>query len=64
MYECEIVTNLDNYKDTLHFSEDINSYMLYKMKNKENLLTKENYLKKLNEIKEFYDNYNYEKILK
>ena len=62
--EWDIVTNLDNYKDTLHISDDINSYMLYKMKNKENLLTKENYLKKLNEIKEFYDNYNYEKILK
>lgn len=58
----DITTNFDNYKDTIHYSETVNSYMLNKIRNKENMLTKANYLDCLKKIKEFYENYNYEPI--
>lgn len=60
--EWEIVTSFDNYKDTVHYSGWINSYMLNKIKNKKDLLTKDNYMDYLNKTKEFYANYNYESL--
>ena len=60
--EWEIVTNFDNYKDSQHYSGWINSYMLNKIKNKKDLLTKDNYMDYLNKTKEFYANYNYESL--
>lgn len=60
--ESEIVTNFDNYKDTVHYSGWVNSYMLKKMKDKERLLTKDNYLDYLNKTKELYGNYDYESL--
>lgn len=41
--EEEVITNLDNYMDTIHFSGEINKAMLDAMKNGENRLTLENY---------------------
>lgn len=35
----EIVANLDNYKDLVHYSKDINALIIHKMKSKSNLLT-------------------------
>ena len=62
--EYQIITNLNNYKDVEHYSEKINSLILKKMQNKENLLTKNNYEKHLNNIKKFYLNYDYDKLFK
>lgn len=58
--ESDIITNFNNYKDTVHYSAKVNSFMLKKIKEKENLLTKDNYIGYINKSKEFYGNYNYE----
>lgn len=60
--EWDIVTNFDNYIDTIHYSARINSFMLKRIKEKKNLLTKDNYINYLNKTKEFYGNYNYESL--
>ncbi len=60
--EYEIITNLNNYKDTEHYSEKINSIMLQKMANNEKIINKDNYKSKINDIREFYTNYNYDKL--
>lgn len=58
----DLITNLDNYKDKLHYGEWINSDMLYNMKNETGLLTLDNYEEYLNNVYEFYSNYDYESI--
>lgn len=60
--EFDITTNLNNYKDMVHYSEDINSYMLEKMSKEENKITKDNYKDYLKEIWEFYSTYDYDSI--
>lgn len=47
--ETEIITNLDNYMDTLHFSPDINHFMANQMiaRNQAYKLTKENYMNRI-----------------
>lgn len=49
--EEEIVTNLDNYMDSIHFSSDINKFMLDKIIDGQNELTESNYKEKLDEVK-------------
>lgn len=62
-YNCyDIVTNLDNYKDTTHYSEDINSFMMKEFASEKYRITLDNYEDYLNEIKEFYLNYDYDSI--
>ena len=51
--EEDVVTDLDNYMDSIHFSPDINKLMLDKMIKGENELTNSNYEKRLNEVKDF-----------
>ncbi|MBE5825344.1 MAG: SGNH/GDSL hydrolase family protein [Butyrivibrio sp.] len=51
--EKEIVTNLNNYMDTLHFSPEINRLMLDEILVDKNRLTVDNYEKFLDEVKEF-----------
>lgn len=58
----DIVANLDNYKDTTHYGEWINSDILRYMKNDIGLLTKENYKEYLKKERELYLNYPYESI--
>lgn len=60
--EWDIVTNFDNYKDFVHYSGRINTFILKNIKNKENLLTKENYIEYLKLTERFYVNYDYEKL--
>lgn len=60
----DITTNLDNYKNTLHYGEWINSKMLEFMKNDVGLLTKENYKKYIEEEKALYLNYPYNDLFK
>ncbi len=57
--DFELTCNLDNYKDPAHYGEWVNSDILVRMKNDENLLTKDNYEKYLDEIYDFYSNYDY-----
>ena len=43
MDQEEIVTNLDNYMDNIHFSQDINHYVVEQMALGKGRLTEENY---------------------
>lgn len=58
--EYDIICNAENYKDTTHYSEEINSRMLKWMSNGTHEITAENYESYCAEIKEFYGNYDYD----
>lgn len=55
----ELTCNLDNYTDQNHYGGWINSYILQCMKNDEYLLTKDNYIEYIEELKDFYGTYDY-----
>lgn len=57
--DFELTCNLDNYRDVGHYGEWVNSEILVRMKNDEYLLTKDNYEAYLDEIYDFYTNYDY-----
>ena len=56
----ELICDPNNYKDTLHYSGEINSQMLRWMKAEEYRLTKENYASHWKSVLDFYSNYDYE----
>lgn len=56
----DIAENLDNYIDSLHFSSEINTFVMQSMKNEEGLLTKENYKSYIDEVRKIYSEYDYE----
>lgn len=58
----DIICNLNNYRDKEHYSAEINSRILSWIKADEGIVTKENYMDKLEAEKEFYLNYDYESI--
>ncbi len=58
----DIVCDLNNYRDILHYGEWINSKILVWMKEEKYKLTYENYENYLNEIEDFYLNYDYNNI--
>lgn len=59
----ELCTNLDNYMDTLHYGEWINSYILECMHSGEYRLTKENYIEYYDTLYDLYKNYDYSEFL-
>lgn len=58
----QLICDLNNYGDEIHYSPKINSKILTWMKEGEYELTKENYLDYIDEITEFYCNYDYDSI--
>ena len=59
----DIVCNLDNYIDTIHYGPWINSEILREMKANENgNITKDNYEEYLERISVLYNNYDYDSI--
>lgn len=60
--EHEMICNLDNYKDILHYGEEINSQILMWMKEGSHELTRENYKEYCKQMKEFYGNYEYDSL--
>ncbi|PWM79660.1 MAG: hypothetical protein DBY32_02000 [Phascolarctobacterium sp.] len=58
-----ITMNLDNYKDSGHYGEWINSLILTYMKENKGLITKENYKNYINAEKLLYLNYNYNNLI-
>lgn len=56
----ELVCDLDNYKDYLHYGEWVNSWILECLKKEEHLLTTDSYRTYLENIREFYTSYDYE----
>ena len=55
----DITTDMDNYRDKLHYGEWINSDILQYMKNGEGKLTKDNYIDYLIEEKIYYETFDY-----
>lgn len=62
--EFSIITNLYNYKDTGHYHERVNSYMLECMATGKHQLTMENYEEYCQKVWNFYTTYDYDAIYK
>lgn len=60
--DFETITDLDNYRDSVHHSQQINSLLLQRMAAQEYLLTKETYRQHWQEVLAFYDGYDYESL--
>lgn len=56
----DITTDLDNYKDSIHYGEWINTEILHMIHNGIGRLTKDNYEEYLSKEREFYSNYTYQ----
>ncbi|MFI3201664.1 MAG: hypothetical protein R3Y54_09100 [Eubacteriales bacterium] len=61
-HEYDLITNLDRYRDIVHYDGDVNSYLLECMQEGSGLITLDNYEEYFEEIREFYGNYDYEGI--
>lgn len=60
--EHEIIDNLDNYVDKTHYTADINSEILIRMKNGQNEITKDNIDEYFDALFQYYSTYDYGKI--
>ena len=58
--DFETVADLNNYRDKVHHSNQINSLLLERFHSGEYQLTKENYLQHWQEVEDFYQHYDYE----
>lgn len=61
--DYETTGNLNNYRDIVHYSEDINSLILQRMKNGEYQLTKENYQAHWQRILEYYQAFDFDGLI-
>lgn len=57
--EEDIIANINNYKDSIHYAQWINSYMLRCMHDNEYRLTEDNYQEYLRKELALYTNYDY-----
>lgn len=57
-----IMSDLDNYADEAHYSEDINGLMLQRIVEKQGLLTKESYQLEVDRLFDYIENFDYEKL--
>lgn len=62
--QYDVICNPDYYSDDGHYCAEINSRILNWIAEGTGLVTKENYLEKLAQEKEFYSNYDYDSIYK
>ena len=62
--QYDVITNTDNYRDKEHYSAEINSRILEWMAYGVGLVTKDNYLERLEAEKEYYLHYDYESIFR
>ncbi len=60
--DYDLITDLDNYKDWTHYSEDVNSMILQAMAAGEHQLTAEHYQDYFAQITEYYTSYDYDAI--
>lgn len=60
--DFELITNLDNYTDYVHYSREVSRMMLEQMAQGEHRITMENYLDILKEMQEYIQSYNYSSI--
>ncbi len=62
--EFALITDLDNYKDSVHYHENINSYMLKCMAKEVHRVTLDNYKDYCQRVWDFYTTYDYDAIYK
>ncbi len=63
--QCEdVICELENYKDAIHYSKDINSYILECMAEEKYRLTLDNYQDYCSAVSEYLYNYDYDSLLK
>lgn len=55
----DLICNLENYKDYVHYGEWVNSQILEWMYHDEYLLSEDNYLDYIQSVREFYNSYDY-----
>lgn len=60
--EFELITDLAKYKDTVHYSEEVNSQILRWMHNGEHQLTRDNYQAYCDKTREFYSSFDYDSL--
>jgi len=60
--DFELVCNLDNYRDTLHYTSEIGEYMIDLVANNQKRLTRANYRDYYDKITKFYTEYNYQSL--
>lgn len=60
----DIITDFNNYKDTIHYSQDINKLILDNMVEGKNLLTSDTYIKRLDDWKVKLQTLDFDKYLK
>ena len=58
--EFNMICDLNNYRDIVHYGEHINSQILSWMRNKEHLLTEKNYQEYCDKVYKFYTTYDYD----
>ena len=58
--EKEIISNLDNYRDATHFRPEFNRYICKCMRTGENLVSKDNYQEKLQDMYEYAKAFDYQ----
>ena len=57
--QFEITTNLNNYKDKIHYGEWVNSMILKDMKEGKGVLTSDNYKEYISKIRNYYNNFDF-----
>lgn len=62
--DLSITSNLDNYSDMAHFSEEINAYILQCMSEDKHRLTKDNYQEYLIRMRQIYSTFDYDSLFK
>lgn len=55
-----LICDLNNYKDTMHYGEWVNSKILQWLYEDKHLLSTSNYMEYCNKVREFYTDYNYD----
>ena len=58
--DYDTITDLEQYRDTVHYFGNINSLILQRMRDGEYRLTKDNYQAHWQEVLEFYQSYDYD----
>lgn len=61
--DTEIITDLDQYMDTIHFNSDVANRIIDEMQVDENKLTTADYLQRLDAFRQFVTNYDYDSLL-
>lgn len=58
----ETMSNLDNYIDSIHYNEQVSSDILKRIKKNQGLISYSNYQEKVNDLFQYIENFDYEKL--